>query len=379
MGDTKATQSPVRPADVAPARAFIEIFCGTGRLADAFARRGFVAVGIDHVHGRHVPLSPRVRLDLSLPSSVQLVTETLRCDHTVTFIWVSPPAGSLSRAREIEVKGGGPRPLRSCQHPLGLPDLGTDDRIRVARENSLASNVAQIIQACAMVNVHWAVQHPWRSYLWDLPDFRALAHAAHSAIFPACAFGGSTGRKTRILTSLPPLAAKMSRQCTRDHLHRDWLQRWSPSARAAHRPKDEAFSPAFCTAVADICSQFTSLRAGPLADGPNMASLVAASSAPPVKAALKTRAAAGLQPRSGYAPLISQFRHTIKLSSSLDEADRLKALGILSAHDFCGGVRLPPGSRVTQVLSSPGGNAGPSSSPIAEIHVGMPWSPSQFI
>ncbi len=73
-------------------------------------------------------------LDLTLARVVNLVKETLRCDPSIALVSLSPPSGSLSRARENPVRGGGGYPpLRSTARPQGLPNLKADDRVRVLK------------------------------------------------------------------------------------------------------------------------------------------------------------------------------------------------------------------------------------------------------
>ncbi len=372
-------QSPPAKTAVPEGISVLELFCGTGRLADAFARKGFCAVGIDKVRCKHVSVSPRVFLDLTLDRSVDLVTETLRCDPSIALVWLSPPSGSFSRARENPVKGGGGYPpLRSITHPQGLPELKADDRVRVAKENALADKVSQVVAACSTLGVEWAIQHPWRSFLWQLPSLR-LAAAAHSTEFPACAFGGNSKRRTKVLTSLAAIANNLRRECPGGHVHREWTRRWGSAVTALHASKEEAFSASFCEVVVDACVSVLKRRRGTTLDGPSMASLLAASSAPAAKRSLHLRAAAGAQPRGATDPLVSPHKHVLQLRTTMKDATLLKGLGLLDTPTKCGGVQLPPGAKVIQINSLSGGMAGSEGEVPAEIHVSIPWTPSQFI
>ncbi len=379
--DCMSDQRPPLKTESPGGISVLELFCGTGRLSDAFAKKGFMAVGIDKARCRHIPLSPRVYLDLTLAQSVDLVTETLRCDPSIALVWLSPPSGSLSRARENPIKGGGGYPpLRSTSHPQGLPELKADDRIRVTKENAMVDKVSQVVAACAILGVEWAIQHPWRSFLWQLLSLDSSATTeAHSSEFPACAFGGNSKRRTRVLTSLAAVAHNLCRECPGGHVHRKWTQRWASPSTALHAAKEEAFTSSFCEVVVNACREVLTRRQGLTQEGPTMTSLLAASSVPVPKKSLHLRAAAGAQPRGLMAPLVQQHRHVLQLRTTMKEASYVKGLGILDIATACGGASLPPGAKVVQINSLSGGKTGSDDEVPAEIHVTIPWSPTQFI
>ena len=102
---------------------FIEIFSGTGGLCAEVRRLGLhSSVGIDAHISKQVK-SPVLRIDLTSEHGQSLHWRMLE-QHNVVAVHLGPPCGTSSRARDIRRKSGpDPQPLRSEQHPDGLPHL----------------------------------------------------------------------------------------------------------------------------------------------------------------------------------------------------------------------------------------------------------------
>ena len=117
-----------REAHVSRLRVY-EVFCGHAGLSEKIQAAGFDPVAIDWAGNRHKPRVPIRVSNLLEDVDVEKIIGDLRAGK-VFFIWMAPPCGTFSKAREIPIskaaKANGvrePRPLRSASRPWGLPIL----------------------------------------------------------------------------------------------------------------------------------------------------------------------------------------------------------------------------------------------------------------
>ena len=87
----------------------------------------------------------------------------------IVAVWMGPPCNSFSRARD---RPGGPPPLRSDEHPNGLPNLAPHDAEKVRCGNTLARFSISIFQCCAYLQVPATIENPETSRLWKLESFQ---------------------------------------------------------------------------------------------------------------------------------------------------------------------------------------------------------------
>ena len=95
-----------------------------------------------------------VKIDLCSKDGVRVLLNQLNSNKRVV-VWLAPPCGTFSRARErpvpVKLKRMGapePQPLRDATFPMGFPDLTGSDREKVGRGNTLADIAAMIAQLC---------------------------------------------------------------------------------------------------------------------------------------------------------------------------------------------------------------------------------------
>ena len=166
------------------------------------------------------------------------------------LIWMAPPCGTSSRAREVPVDpaSGLPpsRPLRSEMFPDGLPDLYPTSAARVRSANELYAFTAILIEAAQDISSLWVVEQPLRFLAWHTswlaPHVRnGVMNETHF-----CAFGGQRLKRTGLLsdTQLPALV----RQCAGDHPHLPWR-----GAEGFRTAEETAYPPSFCERVAAFC------------------------------------------------------------------------------------------------------------------------------
>ena len=115
----------------------IEVFAGTGRVTACLKQYGMSsAFGTDHVRHKQA-MSPIAITDLTKKAGIELLMQWLS-DSRVVGLFLAPPCGSASQARAIPLKRKrpgdppAPKPLRSDQHPNGIPGLGLTDREKIS-------------------------------------------------------------------------------------------------------------------------------------------------------------------------------------------------------------------------------------------------------
>ena len=124
---------------------FFEIFSGSCILSRTFAQRGFQAIAFDHIQA---PQYKVFHLDLCNVKDQTLLCTLIR-KLRPSMIWLAPPCGTASKAKDIPAfdHQGNPisLPLRSSDFPDGLPDLPPHQHSRVLAANTLYTLVAKII------------------------------------------------------------------------------------------------------------------------------------------------------------------------------------------------------------------------------------------
>jgi hypothetical protein len=96
----------------------VEIFCGTSRVTACLKQIGLKGCfGVDKLRSKNA-MSAVIIADLTTPEGEELLMSWLQ-NANVVGVFLAPPCGSASRARQIPLKkrkfGGnrhGPRPLR---------------------------------------------------------------------------------------------------------------------------------------------------------------------------------------------------------------------------------------------------------------------------
>eukprot|EP00973_Karenia_brevis_P074466 10347396-Karenia_brevis.AAC.1 len=135
-----SNNDPPRPPDESKQekpKYILEVFCGSGRLANELGKVGFKVIGFDHVANKDIPLCKLVHVDLTTENGARIL-KTIIEEHRVVYVHFAPPCGTATRAREIRRSTGvGPKPLRSMQYPEGFPDLTGTNRDRVQSANKL--------------------------------------------------------------------------------------------------------------------------------------------------------------------------------------------------------------------------------------------------
>ena len=118
---------------------FSEIFAGSGNLSKAAREVGYRIHPVDSTTKRQAGVAMHV-LDLTKDSDAYVLLD-LVCNANIASGHLAPPCGTASRSRErplpAELGHIKSLPLRSDEHPLGLPGLQNLDAIRVLTSSRL--------------------------------------------------------------------------------------------------------------------------------------------------------------------------------------------------------------------------------------------------
>ena len=167
--------------------------------------------------------------------------------------------GTASRARErpLTENSWGPQPLRSSTHPWGLPHLRHNDAFRVEQANLIYSKMATFCLFLQQLGIHWSVENPRHSYLWELGPFIELQQFARVFDFDACMHGSDRDKKTSFLATLG--LSPLSVFWDGSHVHREWgLLEDNSFATAQEAEYPALLCKRFVQTVIEKLSEFTS-------------------------------------------------------------------------------------------------------------------------
>ena len=109
----------------------LEIFAGAAVLTAVAKQAGFASsIAIDKVR-KAGARSTIFQLDLTVPRDRALLEQWLASD-LIAWVHLAPVCGTASKARNIRRFAGDLQPLRSSEHPEGIPGLSQRDSQRVA-------------------------------------------------------------------------------------------------------------------------------------------------------------------------------------------------------------------------------------------------------
>ncbi|CAE7272721.1 unnamed protein product [Symbiodinium sp. CCMP2592] len=197
---------PSRPSIASRFPVILEIFAGTARVTAALRRCGFVgSQGVDHVVVDHAACLVMLA-DLTTHEGQSMVMLWLSSPHVVG-VFIAPPCGTSSRAREIALPGPSPAP-RSLDFPDGLFHLFGLSMVRVNKANQLYHFTSTICAEAHRRSLIIAVENPRSSLYWSTSFWKTgPAFCPMHTDFQHCAFGG------RRPNAYPPQLATAIAQC----------------------------------------------------------------------------------------------------------------------------------------------------------------------
>ena len=187
---------------------------------------------MDHV--LHDPQVPVTLLDLTEPSQQRILTDLLH-SRPPEYIHLGMPCGTASRARErpvskSKVLQGAPQPppLRSADHPLGLPHINPESTsgIRLKKANQLYSFAVDILLIAMKYNIAISLENPYRSWFWaailalvqarNNPSLTKFWDSLTEIFFHNCCHGGQRKKGWK---STPGVFHTLAAVCQNDHDH----------------------------------------------------------------------------------------------------------------------------------------------------------------
>ena len=157
---------------------FVKKSAGSARLSKAAKKQGFSVMPVDssraRAHGIHIRI-----FDLTEPNQFKCLMDALRAHKCqIIMVFIAPPRGTSSRARERPIKGvhDAPKQLRSKLFPDELPSLQHEDKRKTEAANLVYEAVADIVAWCSEEAIPVIVENPLRSYMWLTAAFRRVNH-----------------------------------------------------------------------------------------------------------------------------------------------------------------------------------------------------------
>ena len=146
--------------------------------------------------------------DLCTASSQDLLWSWLQ-NPFVVGIFLAPPCGSASRARQIPFRRRfnyrgrnrarhGPAPLRTDLHPNGVPGLSETDLGRVSLANTSYHLTATLVRWACEVGCIVCVENPQCSLYWATTFWLEVANLVSYPVFHSCQYGSLQKKRTTL-------------------------------------------------------------------------------------------------------------------------------------------------------------------------------------
>ena len=181
----------------------VEIFAGSARLAKACRHMGCRSVAVDKTtdrsHGTKIFVC-----DVTNPDDLDMLEQFLKAEvQNLGWVHFAPACGTASKAREkpnrvLERAGFHvPKPLRSEEHPLGLPHLSGIDLVRTQAANQVYEVTARLARLLISWGVFVTIENPTNSLFWLVPCIaQLLMDFGDTIVFSTTVAMVVRGRKT---------------------------------------------------------------------------------------------------------------------------------------------------------------------------------------
>ena len=207
----------------------LEVFAGSARLSKAALEQGFASVAIDHKSDRSCGISIQ-HYDLTDPCQLESLLVFIRENKDdIAMVWMAPPCGTASKARERPLKHleklgmKVPQPLRSKEQPDQLDGLSGVDKIKTEAANILYEAVKDIAIECYKHGIFTVVENPAGSHFWNTSPIQQMQQACkgHFVSFHNCCHGGDRDKLTSLWVTDVWLD-DMEARCDKKHSHKAW-------------------------------------------------------------------------------------------------------------------------------------------------------------
>ena len=231
----------------------LEIFAGTGCVTACFKSQGFSnSVAVDKVKSAGA-LTNIIPLDLTKEEDQQAVFHWIR-HPAVRGVFVAPPCGTASAARNIDLPGEDPprpKPLRSLEQPDGISGLKGVDLVRVSAANVLYSFSAEVLELCCSLGKLFMLENPRNSLFWLTTRWKesSCAGELYFCDHQACAYGAKRPKWTRLAANFPHVGT-INGQCPGNHQHEPWgIIKQGASKRIFATSLEVHYPPSLCKAI----------------------------------------------------------------------------------------------------------------------------------
>ena len=166
----------------------LEICAGSARLTKAAREHGFKGVAFDHSDIRSCGIEI-CNFDLADPQQLQDLLHFITIEApNIAAIWIAPPCGTASRARERPLPGNleGPKPLRSREQPDSIDGLQGVAKLKVEKANQLYDAVSIIAVHAHALDICVAIENPANSHFWGTTPMKELQAKVGDALATCC-------------------------------------------------------------------------------------------------------------------------------------------------------------------------------------------------
>lgn len=263
----------------------------------------------------------------------------------------APNCATFSRAREIPIQGASnaPRPLRSLDHPRGIPGelerMNKKQRSRLESDTSMADLSAEKCFEALEAGRYFSLEHPEGSLARELESWKKLSRDPRVLIvkYTTCMFEGSERKKRQILiTNVKTLEKHVGKVCNGSIFcdrtgkrHKRWRPRVSNGKVLQFSTGEEREYPyGFCRAYAEGVAELGSKgRFIEIFSGPNapLSHAVAALSGGKVPGKAVRKKGLGV---SNELHKISQLLEDPKPASKADAKSRVPAVASVESLPF---------------------------------------------
>ena len=342
----------------------IEVCAGSAVLSKAIKTAGMRALPVDKTSKRASGIKI-ITLDLTKPGQLQTLIQLLKSEKdNILLLWIAPPCGTASRAREkplpsfVQAGLKVPVPLRNDKFPDGLDQLSATDKLKVEESNQLYEQVTVLVLEALRLQLHFAIENPTNSLYWETSFFAPLKEVlrAFYVTFHNCCHGGARPKLTSLWTTLPCLQALEAR-CQNDHEHASWKPKLVKGRMVFPAHEEASYPLKFCSVVANLLKEHALLEGFRECKSLNQQLKDSCQ--------LRTRVAIGILPRGGKTkPLVPEFGS--------------KVWHVVPVHGFCPDRFLknfPKGAKICLQIPLHGGT--PQFADFFKKHPEATWDSSE--
>ena len=165
---------------------------------------------------------------------------------------------SIIRSIPVSLPDGrrAPAPLRSHEHPMGLPGLKIDDQRRVSKDNCACRFILDEQQKIIDRGGGAIRENPNNSLHWCIPQEADMWATGQwwDARYDACCFMGARRKRQRLRHNIWELTQGPPMLCHHTHHPEEWTP-WSQAGKVVYPSKEEAeYTAPFAFRVAVACS-----------------------------------------------------------------------------------------------------------------------------